>query len=144
MKEIELNSKMSLDCSDVKTYNIYPSALSDEELYGEYLPSFSPLICHYIYNNEVDSKRYDPTLQSWTEGLVLTLLKQIYQQHNEENFKSNTGSDGSNDQVSLTGSNAVTRHWMVFDGPLQGSWLPPLYHVSATVPSYSVCTNDYV
>jgi hypothetical protein len=74
--------------------------------------------------------RYDAELQSWSEGLVQALLKQICQQDNL--VPSATSDDSISEQGQAPTSNYSTcvRHWIVFDAPLQGSWLPPLYHVS--------------
>lgn len=134
-KVLPLSAKMIeggipvLSCNEVKTHIIYPHTLSTAELYGE----------------------YDTAQQSWTEGLLQNLIKTISLQLYEEitvpsSAIPTTGSNGNinalqtpssphppdsqRDQASDSRLQSVVRHWLVFDGPLQGDWLSPIDCVS--------------
>ncbi len=80
-------------------------------------------------------ERYDNATQSWSEGLLQNiLLKQIIPQSQPQ--QQLTGSDTQSSVASTPNSPSFamgasyTRNWIVFDGPLVGDWLVPIYSVS--------------
>jgi hypothetical protein len=114
----------ALRCTDVKTHIIYPSTMSDAELYGEY-----PFITVYYQIEHRHLRRYDPLAQSWSEGLIQHLMKQIQPSQDDHSSIPSSSNLHSTSQPSASNASTLTRHWMVFDGSLQGSWLQPIHYV---------------